>query len=43
MVNKDKKIGEIRICVDLWKSNDDFLHDPFTTPFRNEFLENVGG
>jgi hypothetical protein len=43
MVVQDKKIGEIRICVDLQKLNDAYLHDPFPTPFTNEVLDNVGG
>jgi hypothetical protein len=43
MVVQDKKIGEIRICVDLRKLNDVCLHDPFTTPFTDEVLDNVGG
>ena len=44
IVVKDKKIlGEVRICVDLKKLNDAFLHDPFPTPFIDEVLENVGG
>jgi hypothetical protein len=40
---QDKKMGGIRICVDLRKLNDAFLHDPFPTPFTDEVLENVGG
>jgi hypothetical protein len=43
MVVQDKKTGEIRICVDLRKLNDAFLHDPFPTPFTDEVLDNVGG
>ena len=43
MVVHDKKMGEFYICVDLQKLNDDFLHDPFPTPFTNELLESVGG
>jgi hypothetical protein len=43
MVIQDKKMGVIRICVDLRKLNDAFLRDPFPTPFRNEILENVRG
>jgi hypothetical protein len=43
MVMQDKKTGEIRICVDLGKLNDAFLHDPFPTPFTNEVLDKVGG
>jgi hypothetical protein len=35
--------GGVMICVDLRKINDSFLHDPFTTPFIDEVLENVGG
>jgi hypothetical protein len=43
MVVQDKKIREIRICVDLRKLNDACLHDPFPTPFTDEVLDNVGG
>jgi hypothetical protein len=43
MVIQDKNIGGIIICVDLWKLNDDFLHDPFPTSFTDEVLDNVGG
>ena len=31
------------ICVDLKKLNDSCLHDPFSTPFTDQVLENVGG
>jgi hypothetical protein len=43
MVVQDKKIGGIRICVDLRKLNDACLHDSFPTPFIDEVLDNVGG
>ena len=44
IVVQDKKTSrEVRICVDLRKLNDAFLHDPFLTPFTDEVLENVGG
>jgi hypothetical protein len=44
MVVHDKKQGRgIKICVELRKSNDVCLHDPFPTPFMDEVLENVGG
>ena len=43
MVVQDKKIGEVHICVDLWKLNDACMHDPFPTLFTNEVLEGVGG
>ena len=43
MVVQDKKIREIRICVDLRKLNDACIHDPFPTPFTDEVLEGVGG
>jgi hypothetical protein len=43
MVFQEKKQGGIRICVDLKKLNDAFLHDPFPTLFTDEALENVGG
>ena len=44
MVVQDKKAkGEIKICLDLFKLNDAFVHDPFPTPFTDEVLDNVGG
>ena len=44
IVVQDKKAtGEVRICVDLRKLNDAFLHDAFFTPFTNEVLESVVG
>jgi hypothetical protein len=43
MVVQEKKQGVRRICVDMRKLNDAFLHDPFPTPFIDEILENVGG
>lgn len=43
MVVQDKKIGGIRICVDLRNLNDACVHDPFPTLFTDEVLENVGG
>jgi hypothetical protein len=43
MVVQENKQGGIRICVDLRKLNDAFLHDPFPTPFIDEVLENLGG
>jgi hypothetical protein len=43
MVIQDKKTSKIRICVDLKKLNDAYLHDPFPTPFTDEVLDNVGG
>ena len=43
MVVQEKKQGRIRICVDLRKLNDAFLHDTLPTPFIDEVLENVGG
>jgi hypothetical protein len=43
MVVQEKNQGGIRICVDLRKLNDAYLHDPFPTPFIDEVLENVGG
>jgi hypothetical protein len=43
MVVQEKKQVGIRICIDLRKLNDAFLHDPFPTPFTDEVLENVGG
>jgi hypothetical protein len=43
MVVQDKKLGEIKICVDLRKLNYACLHDPFPTPFTDEVLDNLGG
>ena len=44
MVVQDKKTKrEMRICVDLRKLNDAFVHDPFPTPYTDEVLDNVGG
>ena len=43
VVQENKTKGEIKICVDLRKLNDASLHDPFPTPFTDEFLDNVGG
>ena len=43
MVQYKRTSGEVRICVDLQKLNDVFLHDLFPTPFTDEVLENVGG
>jgi hypothetical protein len=43
MVVQEKNQGGIRICVDVRKLNDVFLHDPFPTHFTDEVLEKVGG
>jgi hypothetical protein len=43
MVVQDKKTRGIRICLDLRKLNDAFLHDPFLIPFIDEVLEKLGG
>lgn len=43
MVVQEKKQGGIMIYVNLRKLNDACLHDPFSTPFTDEVLENVGG
>ena len=43
MVVQDKKMGEVRICVNLRKLNDACMHDPFLTAFIDEVLEKVGG
>jgi hypothetical protein len=36
MVVQEKKTGGIRICADLRKLNDAWLHDPFPTTFTDE-------
>jgi hypothetical protein len=43
MVVHEKRQGGMRICVDLRKLNDSFLHDSFPTPFIDEVRENVEG
>eukprot|EP00253_Pinus_taeda_P027868 PITA_27868 len=43
VVQEKKQKDEIRICVDLRMLNDACMHDPFTTPFTDEVLDNVGG
>jgi hypothetical protein len=40
---QDKKMGDIKICVDIRKMNDACLHDPFAMSFTSEVLDNVGG
>jgi hypothetical protein len=34
MVVQENKHGGMRVCVDLRKLNDAFVHDPFPTPFH---------
>ena len=41
MVVEDKKTREIRICVDLRKLNYESIHDPFSTLFSDEVLDQV--
>ena len=43
MIQDNKTIGEVKICVELRKLNDACMHDPFPTPFTDEVLESVGG
>jgi hypothetical protein len=42
MVLQPKKTRGIRICVDMHNLNATCMHDPFSIPFTNEVLENVG-
>ena len=42
VVQENKYMGEIHICVDLWKLNDSRVRDPFLIPFTDEVLKNVG-
>jgi len=42
VVQEKKRKDEIRICVDLIKVNDSCVCDPFSTPFMDEVLDNVG-
>jgi len=43
MVVQDKKMGVIRICVDLRNFINAHVTNPFPTPFTNEVLDSVGG
>jgi len=43
VVQENKQKHEIRICIDLRKLNDACVPDPFSTPFTDEVLDNVGG
>jgi len=43
VVQEKKQKGNIKICVDLQKLNDAFVHNPFPTLFTDEVLHNVGG
>ena len=43
VVQEKKQEDEIRICVDLKKLNDACVHEPFSTPFTDKVLDNVGG
>ncbi len=43
VLQEKKQKGEIRICVDLRKLNDAYVHDPSLTSFMDEVLDNVGG
>jgi hypothetical protein len=43
MVVQDKKLGHIRIYVDLRKLNDACLHDPYPTLFTDKVSYIVGG
>ena len=43
MVVQDNKTRGIIICIDLRNLNDAYLHEPFSTPFTDEVLQNVGG
>lgn len=44
MVMEEKKQkGKIRICVDLKKLNDACVHDPFPTPFTDEYWKMLRG
>ena len=38
---KDK--SEIQFCFDYRSLNNACIHDPFPTPFSDEFLDNVAG
>ena len=43
VVQEKKQEGKIRICVDLQKLDDAYVHDPLMTPFTDEVLDNIGG
>lgn len=42
VVQEKKQKEEIRTFVDLWKMNDACVHDPFSTLFTEEVLDDVG-
>ena len=43
VVQEKKQKDEIRICVDLRKLNDSYVHDLFSTLFTDKVIDNVGG
>jgi len=43
VIQEKKKKDEIKIYVGLKKLNDVCMHDPFSTSFTDEALDNVGG
>ena len=43
VIQDKKKTREVRICVNLRKLNNVWLHDPFPTPFIDELLESIRG
>ena len=42
VVVQQKNTSEIRICVNLTKLNDACVDDPFSTHFKDKFIEGVG-
>lgn len=42
-IQSKKGIGDIRVCVDYKILNATCVHDPFTTPFSDEVLDQVEG
>jgi len=43
MVVQQKKIGDLRICVDLHYLNTTCVYDPFLILFTDKVLDNMGG
>jgi len=43
VVQEKKQKGKIRLCMDPRKLIDTYVHDPFSTLFTDEVLENVSG
>jgi hypothetical protein len=43
VIQRNKGIEDIGVCVDYRSLNSTCVHNPFPTPFTNEVLEQVAG